>query len=171
MRNTLSVMLTGLFAGGILICGSLQAQSTKAQKDSLKTAHISHLIDTAYFRFKAEWALPLGGHNRYLTSDYYDLTVSKDTITAYLPYFGRAYVAPMDPSQNGIQFTAKNFTYTTAPRKKGGWDISMKFKDAGDVQQMQLTVTQDGSASLTVTSVNRQSISFNGHITGRTKRR
>ena len=160
-----------MLLAGMLLCGSLQAQNSKAQKDSLKTAHISHLIDTTYFRFKAEWVLPMGGRNRYLTPDYYDLTVSRDTIVAYLPYFGRAYVAPMDPSQNGIQFTSKNFTYTTAPRKKGGWDISIKFKDAGDVQQMQLTVTEDGSASLSVTSVNRQSISFTGHITGRTKRR
>jgi hypothetical protein len=171
MRNALFILL----AGALFCCyGSLQAQdspaqSSKQRKEAVKEAYVGHLVDTAYFRFKAEWVLPLGGRSRYLTSDYYDLTVSRDTIVAYLPYFGRAYSAPMDPSQNGIQFTSKDFIYTTTPRKKGGWNISIKFNDAGDVKQMELTVTTDGNASLQVTSVNRQSISFNGHITGRKK--
>jgi hypothetical protein len=167
-------LLVVILGCGSFVCGGVQAQSksqSKAQKDSIKMARISLLVDTVYYRFKAEMALPLGGHNRYLTGDNYDLEVSKDTIVAYLPYFGRAYSAPIDPSQGGIRFTSTNFTYTTSPRRKGGWDVSMKFKDAKDVQQMMLTVTQDGYATLQVTSVNRQSISFNGYISGRKKGR
>lgn len=160
-----------MMLAGILICGSLHGQNTRAQKDSIKTARISRLIDTFYFRFDAEMVFPLGGRSRHLTGDNYDLVVSKDTITAYLPYFGRAYSAPMDPTQGGIQFTSKDFTYTTTRGKKGGWDIAFRFKDGGDVQQMGLNITQDGYATLQVTSINRQSITFNGTITKRKKRK
>lgn len=169
MRNTLTFLLVGLFAYGI---GSSTAQSvSKATRDSLKTARIAHLVDTFYFRFSADMALPMGGQTRHLTGGYYDLKVSKDTVVAYLPYYGRAYVAPMDPTKGGIEFTSKDFTYTTTARKKGGWDISFQFKDAGDVKQMQLSVSTAGYASLQVTSINRQSISFNGEVRARKKGR
>ena len=106
----------------------------------------------------------MSGRTRQLTSDY-DVKVTKAQVVSYLPYFGRAYSAPIDPSQGGIQFTSKDFDYTTTPRKKGGWDIQLKPKDYRDVQQMSLSITEDGYASLQVTSTNRQLISFTGYIT------
>jgi hypothetical protein len=38
-------------------------------------------------------------------------------------------------------------------------------KDASDIQDMSLTIYDNGRASLHVNSVNRQSISFDGYIT------
>ena len=140
------------------------AQSTKAEKQAAKTAAIKNLVDSQSYVFKAQSAMPMSGRSRQLTSDY-DLKVTKDQVVSYLPYFGRAYSAPIDPSQGGIQFTSKDFDYTTTPRKKGGWDIQIKPKDNRDVQQMSLTISEDGYASLQVTSINRQPISFSGYIT------
>ena len=105
----------------------------------------------------------MSGRTRQLTPDY-DLRVSKTEITSYLPYFGRAYTPPIDPSRGGIQFTSKDFDYTATPRKKGGWDVTIKPKDYQDVQQMSLNISASGYATLQVTSSSRQPISFNGYI-------
>ena len=114
--------------------------------------------------------MPMSGRTRQLTSDY-DVKITKTQVVSYLPYYGRAYTAPTDPSQGGIQFTSKDFDYTVTPRKKGGWDIQIKPKDYRDVQQFNFNVTESGYASLQVTSTNRQSISFNGYITANKARK
>ena len=153
-------------------CGGMQvvqAQSTRQEKDSIKTARISALIDQQEFVFKADMAYPMGGRSKNLSSDYYDLRVSKDTVVAYLPYYGRAYSAPIDPSKGGIQFTSTNFDYSVVPAKKGGWNITIKTKDGGDAQQLFLSVSTSGYANLQVSSVSRQSISFSGRISSRTR--
>jgi hypothetical protein len=87
-----------------------------------------------------------------------------DSIVSFLPYFGRAYSAPLDPTKGGIQFTSTDFEYDQTARNKGGWIINIKPRDVQDVRQLTLTVTQSGSASLQVISTNRQGISFNGRI-------
>ncbi|MBS1567683.1 MAG: DUF4251 domain-containing protein, partial [Bacteroidetes bacterium] len=65
----------------------------------------------------------------------------------------------------GIQFTTTSFEYTVTPRKKSGWDISIKPKENRDVVQMNLSISETGYASLQVTSNSRQAISYNGYIT------
>ena len=91
----------------------------------------------------------------------YDLKVSGDSMIAQLPYFGRAYSAPINPSDNGINFTSVTFDYQVAFRKKR-WEISIKPKDAPNVNEMNLIIYSNGRASLQVTSNNRQPISFDG---------
>ena len=150
----------------------LKPQFSVAQnkKDSLKAAKIKELIINQDYTLKAQTTTPLSGRLRQLTSDY-DLQVSKDVIISQLPYFGRAYSAPINPSDGGIQFTSKDFEYRLTDKKKGGWDVAIKFKDAGDVQQMQLSIFNNGTASLQVISNNRQAITFNGYITTSTKQK
>jgi len=155
-----------------LLTAVLQPQFSVAQnkKDSAKIAKITELIVNQHYTFKAQTTTPLAGRLRQLTSDY-DLQVSKDAIVSQLPYFGRAYSAPINPSDGGIQFTSKDFEYTLTDKKKGGWDVTIKFKDVKDVQQMQLSIFNNGTASLQVTSNNRQAISFSGYITSSAKQK
>ena len=127
---------------------------------------IKALVESQNYVFKAQTAMPLSGRVRHLTSDY-DLKISKTSVVSYLPYFGRAYVAPIDPSKGGIQFTSKDFNYTMTPGKKEGWTVVVKPKDYRDVQQMTLTISSAGYATLQVISTNRQAISFNGIIVSR----
>jgi hypothetical protein len=124
---------------------------------------IADLIKDTNFIFAAQTAHPQRGSMRQLDQGY-EVVISRDTAQVYLPYFGRTYTAPIDPSQGGIQFTSTEFDYVVKTRRKGGWDIQIKPKDARDVRILQLSVFENGSASLTVTSNSRQSISFNGRI-------
>ena len=105
----------------------------------------------------------MGGRFRQLTTEY-TVKVSKDTVISDLPYFGRSYSADIGNSEGGIHFTSTNFEYQITERKKGGWDITIKFKDVKDAQQFSFSVFDSGSASLQVTSTNKQPISFNGYV-------
>jgi len=121
------------------------------------------LVESQNYVFKAQTAMPLSGRVRHLTADY-DLKISKDVVVSYLPYYGRAYVAPMDPTKNGLDFSSKDFKYTATPGKKDGWTVTIKPTDYKDVQQMTLHISSSGYATLQVMSTNRQAISFNGVI-------
>lgn len=124
---------------------------------------VAKLISNKNFLFRAQQAMPTGGRTRQLTSEY-DLQVKKDTIVTFLPYFGRAFNAPIDPSKGGIDFTTTDFEYNISPARKSGWNISIKPKDGNDVQEMTLSVSESGYGTLLVRSNNRQQISYYGVI-------
>jgi hypothetical protein len=137
----------------------LQAQNNKKEKE----AAVKEWVDTKSYVFVAQTAVPLGRPLMQLTSEY-NLAVKGDTVIAFLPYFGRAFSAPLNPTDGGIKFTSGEVTYISKPRKRNGWEVSMKPKDVPDVQQLRLTIFSSGSASLQVYSTNRQMITFNGFI-------
>jgi uncharacterized protein DUF4251 len=154
--------IKNIFANAILISTmALGSLNTIYAQD--KESAVKNMVESQNFVFKAQTANPMSGRTRQLTSEY-DLKVLKDSIIAYLPYFGRAYSPPVNPSEGGIQFTSTQFEYKKTNRKKGGWDIQIIPKDGKDVRQLDLRISENGSASLVVSSNNRQSISFNGYI-------
>jgi hypothetical protein len=155
----------------VLMAGSIavtQAQSTKKQK---KANEIKTLVNGVNYVFVANYVMPQQGVGRALNTDY-DLTVTKDTITSYLPYFGRAYIAPTNPYSAdgfGIKFKSTNFNYNVTEIKKGSWEVVIKPKssnisDMTDVQTLRLSIYDNGYATLYVNSTNREPISFNGTI-------
>ncbi len=148
------------------IAGSSTGQEKKSKKElkEEQAAKIEKIIEAQDYKFVAQRVFPMSGKPINLTSEY-DLQVSNDTtVTAYLPYFGRAYTAPMDPTESGIKFKSKDFDYKIENDKKGGWIISITTKDTKQRVDMVLSVTTSGSAMLSVNDETRQSISFNGYI-------
>ncbi|WP_162946251.1 DUF4251 domain-containing protein [Chitinophaga barathri] len=154
----------------VLVFAGFQCTTSQqaAQSGSGKT---KQLIEDQNYVFQVQTVLPMSGRTRQVSGDGWDVTVSKDTVNSFLPYFGRAYSAPMDPSKGGIQFISQQFDYDVQPGNKGGWNITIKPKDVQDVQQLMLSVSEDGYANLQVTSTNRQPISFNGIVTERRPRK
>ncbi len=139
------------------------ADAQSSDKEARRAAVIKNLVDSKSFRFIPQNATPMNGRVVQLTADY-DFTVKPDSVISYLPYYGRAYVAPMDPTQSPLQFLSKTFIYTAAPRKKDGWNISIKPKDCKEIQNILLTVSSNGYATVQVISTNREQISFYGSI-------
>lgn len=138
---------------------------TKQEKQAAKAAEVKKLVDGQRFVFIAQTVLPQSGRTRQVTPDF-DLTVTKDTIKSYLPYFGRAYNAGSTLGEGGIKFESKDFEYTKTENKKGGWDILIKPKDVSEIQNVRISITESGYAYVQVISSNRQPISYNGYITG-----
>lgn len=137
--------------------------TTGATAQDKDAAIIQQAIETKNFIFKASSATPQRGRMRQLTSEY-ELVVRPDTIVSFLPYFGRAFTAPVNPSDGGIKFSSADFTYAAGEKKKGRWEIQINPKDVSDVTTLYLTVFDNGSASLRVNSINRTTISFNGFV-------
>ena len=131
----------------------------------LESTDIKNLIDSQSFVFKALYVSPMGGRRRDITPDY-ELSVAKDTVISYLPYFGRGYMAPISPADVDYDFTSKKFTYTATPSSRG-WNVSIKIQDQPYLREMYLRIFDNASASLTVSGIDRSSISYDGYITRR----
>lgn len=163
-----------LVAAFIFIGVNVTNAQTKAEKKAARQAEIKKMIEDQNFVFKANYALPMRGGSRALTSDY-DLVITKDTIISFLPYFGRSYVAPnLGSSDGGIKINTTKFGYSLTTKKSGNWVIMIKPKERNladwrDVQTFNLNISPDGYGSLQVTSSNRDPISFNGYVEARRK--
>ncbi|MEO6520640.1 MAG: DUF4251 domain-containing protein [Mucilaginibacter sp.] len=139
------------------------AQSAKRKAKEAKTAaEVKSMIDAKSYVFVAQYVQPMRGGNRYVTPEY-DLRIGTDSLVAYLPYFGRAYVAPMNSEDAGVQFTTTKFDYKVV-EKKDSWEVSIVPKNAKDVRTMQLTISKNGYATLRVSLNNRDPISYQGYV-------
>ncbi|MFC3561901.1 DUF4251 domain-containing protein [Pedobacter jamesrossensis] len=106
-----------------------------------------------------------GGGTINLSGSQYDLLVKPDSLIAFLPYYGRSFSAPYNPTEGGIKFTSKNFSYKETKNKKGGYTISIRTNDLKmENYQMTLNISQNGYATLIAYSNNKQPINFNGYL-------
>ena len=140
---------------------SVRAQDEIA-KDS-KSDDKVELVKSRNFTFVAQSATPAAGRLRQLTT-MYTLQVKNDTVISFLPYFGRAYVGPLDPTEIGLEFTTVAEQWIEKEGKKNSIEVKIVPKNAKDVRDMYLSVFKSGSATLRVNSNNRQPISFNGYV-------
>ncbi|MDB5210269.1 MAG: hypothetical protein JWQ30_1096 [Sediminibacterium sp.] len=160
---TILVFILTVATGGVNLAG---AQQTKQEIKAGKEAIIKQKIADKKYVFIVQSVTPMRGNIRQLSAEY-DLRVAPDSIISYLPYFGQAYSAPVNPSEGGIKFASVTFEYTSTSRNKGGWDITIKPRDVSEVQQLFFSIFPNGSATLQVISTNRQPISFSGYISER----
>ncbi|HZG25668.1 MAG TPA: DUF4251 domain-containing protein [Chitinophagaceae bacterium] len=158
MKAKLTVFKTRWIVLFIALSSFFHASAQHASGSS-----VENRIKNKNFVFVAQSVLPQRGVMRQLTT-YYDLRVSGDTLTGNLPYFGRAYTAPVDPSAGGLTFTSTSFDYLVNEGKKSRWEVQIKPDRSGNVQQLILNVFDNNTASLRVVSANREPISFNGYI-------
>jgi hypothetical protein len=141
-------------------CGSARSAAEKEQR----AADIRQAVERPDFIFEATYAYPTGYRSVYL-SPYYEVKVSPDTVRAYLPYYGRAYRAPMDPREGGYNFTSTDFTYKFTPGdRKGNWIAEVTFLDLDRPVTFRFDIWEEGNARLNVSDMNRQPISFQGDI-------
>lgn len=162
MKKTVYAVLSVMFVAFLAMtsCGSSQSA---AQKQA-KAQEIRQKIEDSRFTFNATYAYPTGFRSIYL-SPYYNLKVSRDTVEAYLPYYGRAYTAPINPSEGGIKFTSTKFDYKVSEgKRKGSWIIAIKPNATERDLSLFLEIWENGSARLDVSSSDRQPISFQGEI-------
>ncbi|HYM94112.1 MAG TPA: DUF4251 domain-containing protein, partial [Chitinophagaceae bacterium] len=122
-------------------------------------AAIKNMLQSHQYIFIAQFALPMTGRSVSLTPDQ-SLIISGDSVIAYLPYYGTAYQAPLNPDDGGINFTSVKFNYASSKAKKDGWDISIVPKDIWSGQKLSLHISSTGRATLQVTSFYRQPITF-----------
>ena len=133
-----------------------------AQK--MSEQEVSQLVEGGSYFFRAQNMYPTGGRARVINETYYTLTVQPGELSADLPYAGRAYQAPVNPTDVGVKFSSKEFTVDKKTTKKGDLEIKFTPKDVQDVRECLLTVYKNGNANLLVTFNQRQNISYQGIV-------
>lgn len=95
----------------------------------------------------------------------YGFNLKKDLFSVHLPYFGRAFnVSPADANNSGLSFESKDFTIRQSANKKGNTLLVITPRDAKENYVFNVEIFKNGSAFLSISSNNRQPISFDGNI-------
>ena len=95
--------------------GSLVISFVMAQAQD--KAGVKSLIESKRFTFKVQTVLPISGSITQATGEY-EIRLYGDSLISYLPYFGRAYSAPMPGESGGFNFTSTKFEYKIKVKKK-----------------------------------------------------
>ena len=169
--KTVMIALVSLALIGFTACSTPKSNIEK----NAEQEKIGALVQAGSFIYNATSANPLrvgvldilpngGGQQlRQLSAGYY-LSVTKDSLKAHLPFFGRSYQAEMDPSKNGIDFETRDFSYSYERSKKGYYIVTIKVNNQKSADKLMLNISQNGYATLQVQSVQRDPIGFYGKV-------
>jgi hypothetical protein len=139
----------------ITVC-AVYARDDKTKADTIKTR-----IENKSFTFIAQFALPMKGRLISLSSSF-DVRVSGDTVTAYLPYYGEVHSASVG-SDGEIKFTSVHNKYSVTP-KKNGWNLFIKPDDIRYSIELYFDISKSGNVMLRVNDYRRDPISFKGYL-------
>ncbi|MBC8603675.1 DUF4251 domain-containing protein [Parabacteroides acidifaciens] len=156
------------FMGIVLFLGgqSLYSQTKKERKEQ-KAKEIKEMIDEQRFTIDVDRALPMGGRTVNLTTPYY-FEMRGDSAISYLPYFGRAYSLPYGGG-DGLRFEESITDYQSTFEKKGTARIKFVTRTKEDTFRFDVQVFSNGSAIISVTPTNRQSITYQGEVAPKKK--
>lgn len=167
-----------IFKFFLLFCLMAIVFQAYSQTDKATTKKI---VEGKNYTFVANSAMPLaaadiskilnsipggqGGGVINLTGSGYTLRVTADSVLANLPYYGRSYQAPLNPSDAGIKFTSTKFKYQETKGKKGSYTIKLDTQDnKGENYRLVLNISQNGYATLVANSIYKQPITYQGFL-------
>jgi hypothetical protein len=134
----------------------------KAEKEAKKIEETKALVESKMFVFDARTANPMKGRTMSLTTDY-DVKITKDSIYSYLPYYGVAYTASYGGTDSPMIFD-KPFDTINMEKTKKGYTIEVDVKNGNDKLDFSFYISENGTTTLSVSSTNRQSITYYGDI-------
>lgn len=160
-------------------CGSGKDAVTEATK-----AKVDQMIANREFEFTGQWAMPLSGNdmnqlwnagllppgdtpNRInLIGNYNFLKVNRDSVSAYLPFFGgQQFNVNVNSRDQAIQFEEEvTDLQVTYDERKERYDIRFSASKGQHGYVLFLTVLSNATATLRVNSSTRDNISYQGSI-------
>ncbi len=160
MKNLHGIIL--LAAVAVLAgCGILNQKSPEAIAEEQKTEKlVQDKLDSKQFTVNVNYMMPTKGGSKAVNGAY-SLTIDGDSIDSYLPYIGGATSVPYGGGK-GLTFKDKITQYTDSGWEKDQRKISATTENGEDTLTYNITVFKNGSASIIVTSRNRDTISYRG---------
>lgn len=157
--NKQLILLTSCFLILLFTASSFVRHVTyPAAQDELAQA-----INNDRWDFSAEHAQPSYGRSRNIIGSSYYVQCRKDTLIVALPYYGKLNSPAGASNENPLDFKSTNFKLTKEKRKKGGWLVTIKSPNP-EVQSMDFTFFDNGSAQATFIMTNRSGINFSGKV-------
>ena len=136
----------------------------KAERKIEKQKQTEALVNSKEFLFTARTAMPQGGRSINLTTNPGSVEFHPDMIKSDMPYFGTVTgAAAYGGHDGGMKFEGKPEGYTVTA-KKNGYQVNAEVRGENDTYRLSLSVSSEGSSSLSITSNNRSVISYNGEI-------
>jgi len=151
----------------LIVSNPILAQSKKELKKQKKQEEYTKtkkLIESGIYTFEATSANTQKGRRIDLTTNYNSLKINKSIVISDLPFFGFSQVSSFE-GDGGIKFNNNNVTYSIEYLDKKQ-KITLKFKadNKTEIFDIFLTVFADASATLNVSSNQRDFMSFRGGI-------
>ena len=159
IKNKQVILSTGCF---LMLVFLIASSFVKQPYSSFIQNEIEQAINNDRWDFTADYAQPISGQRRYITGSYY-VYCRKDTLIVALPYYGRLNSAAGASTQDPLDFKSTDFKLTKEKRKKGGWHVTIKPSNS-EVQSMNFTFFDNGSAQANFIMTNRSAIDFSGKI-------
>jgi len=135
----------------------------KAERKIEARKQTEAMVNAKEFVFIGTTALPTGARSVNLTTRSNFVKFYPELIESDMPFFGRAYSGVGYGGDDGLKFEGKPEEYTFTKGEKN-YLIKAVVKGENDTYRLTLTVFFEGSASLSISSNNRSSISYNGDI-------
>lgn len=164
----------------LMSCNTTKNTVTQAQIEALKT-----LVENKQFRIESNWAYPqatnamqqvvntgiLGPGNSAnaisLIGNSNFLSISNDSITSYLPYFGeRQMQVAYGGGDNAIEFSGVLKNYKVEINKDHSYMLSFEAKSKSEHFKVYITINPNFSSYMQLSGSSRFPISYAGNATG-----
>ncbi|MNF38562.1 hypothetical protein D3C84_195140 [compost metagenome] len=166
-KNLIIVMFL-LLVGSTVFSQEKTKKQLKEERKIEKQKQTAILVDSKDFVFIADKALPQGYKTIDLTTNPNYVKFQPDFIKSEMPFFGRAYSGSGYGGDGGLDFEGKPEEFTIE-KGKNSYKVKAVVKGDNDTYTLLLSVFFEGSASLTINSSKRSTISYNGEISAPVK--
>ena len=141
------------------MCSCTSTKFSSAQKQELESKIIAK-----NYSIVIDKASPIRMPQIHLSSEY-SFKIHGDSATTYLPYYGNASVAPFDANELAVSFSNIITNYSQKRNKKNdGWEMKFSVKSNIKLYQVFLSVYDNGRSNITISSYDRDSISYLGEV-------
>lgn len=143
-------------------CGvSQQTAQRRVAEQNKVTQTVRQKLDGRAYQIDINYMVPLRGGAKAVSN--YSVSVDESTIDSHLPYVGEARSVPYGGGK-GLTFKDKIESYTDSGWVKDKRTIVVKVKNEEDSYIYTLEVFDNGTASVRVSSRNRDEISYMGRL-------
>ncbi|MCF7568602.1 DUF4251 domain-containing protein [Sabulilitoribacter arenilitoris] len=165
----------------MIIFFSCKATNLKASNAQIKM--LKNLVESRRFKIESDWAYPqttmamqqvlntgllqpgsTSGAINLITNPNY-LTISADSITSYLPYFGERQInVSYGGNDAAIQLNSNIENYKITNGKRGSYIISCNAKSKSEYFNIIIELYPNLKSNIRLISASRNLISYSGHV-------
>lgn len=163
MKRTLLISILLIIYINVGFAQSKSKKELREAKRNMQIATTDSLLKCKSFSFVAQTAIPQAGRTMHLSGANYTVKVVNDSVYCSLPFYGRAYSSSSYGGDGGMNFIGKAENVTLEKKKKN-YILKNTVKGEKDTYKLFFNIGFEGTASLSISSNNRSSISYNGTI-------
>ncbi len=157
------IIIFATLSGNAQVIREKSRRELKAERKAMQIKLIRQIIESKAFVFKANAVITNVEKTRALTSDY-GIEIRNDSVFSYMPYYGTTYSTDYSDYKDSPMGFIQPVEKYKRDRTKSGFDIYVTVKNERDVINLKFHVSKTGAATVSASSINRESIIYVGEI-------